>query len=262
MSTQFGRILLLCSLFLVASCVTSGNIEDLQRQISSLNDELDILKKASLDTKATTGANYDTVMEEVKKLRGSYEEKEHEFARAIEEIAILKEVVNRTTADIEARLYDIERRLSAIESKIGTKPSPEPTGAAPQPDTVEPELTAEALYASGYKKFQDKDYDGAERDFKFFIETSPASSLADNAQFWIAEIFYARKSYERAIVEYDTVIKKYPSGDKVPAALLKQGFAFLELNDTAHARTIFSEIVKKYPKEPQAETAAKKLESL
>ena len=69
------------------------------------------------------------------------------------------------------------------------------------------------------------------------------------------------EDYERAILEYDTVIKKYPSGDKVPAAMLKEGFAFLELNDTAHAKTIFSEIVKKYPKEPQAETASKRLET-
>ncbi len=276
MSTYYGRIVLLSCIFLISSCVTTGNIEDLQRQISSLNDEVDILKKTSLDTKATSGANYDTVMEEVKKIRGSYEEKQYEFERAIEEIAVLKEVINRTTADIETRLYSIERRLSAVENKLAIKSSSDPSGTSPPSDKIgttvpgdtdEPPTsgagrTAEDLYAAGYKKFQDKDYDGAERDFRAFIERSSDSSLADNAQFWIGEIYYARKSYERAILEYDTVIKKYPSGDKVPAAMLKEGFAFLELNDTAHARTIFSDIVKKYPKEPQAETAAKKLESL
>ncbi len=276
MSFHYGRIVLLFSVFLISSCVTTGNIEDLQRQISSLNDEVDVLKKTSLDAKATTGANYDTVMEEVKKIRGGYEEKQYEFERAIEEIAVLKEVINRTTADIETRLYDIERRLSDVENKLAIKPSSEPSGAAPAPDKIgatgpgdtgEPPtsgtgLTAEDLYAAGYKKFQDKDYDGAERDFRAFIERSSDSSLADNAQFWIGEIYYARKSYERAILEYDTVIKKYPSGDKVPAAMLKEGFAFLELNDTAHAKTIFSDIVKKYPKEPQANTAANKLKSL
>ena len=276
MSSHYGRIVLLFSVFLISSCVTTGNIEDLQRQISSLNDEVDILKKTSLDAKATTGANYDTVMEEVKKIRGSYEEKQYEFGRAIEEIAVLKEVINRTAADIETRLYDIERRLSAVENKLAIKPSSNSSGTAPASDMIgatepgdtgEPSTTLagrtpEDLYAAGYKKFQDKDYDGAERDFRAFIERSSDSSLADNAQFWIGEIYYARKSYERAILEYDTVIKKYPSGDKVPAAMLKEGFAFLELNDTAHAKTIFSDIVKKYPKEPQAETAAKKLESL
>jgi tol-pal system protein YbgF len=274
---QYERIMLVFSIFLISSCVTTDSIEQLQRQITSLNDEVDILKKTSLDTKATTGANYDTVMEEVKKIRGSYEETEYAFERESEETAVLKEVINRTTADIETRLYDIERRLSAIEAELKIKPSSDPTGTAPPQTnaggTIKPEdrdnsadpeakLTPEELYAAGYKKFQDKDYDGAERDLRSFVESSSASSLADNAQFWIGEIYYARKDYERAILEYNTVIKKYPLGDKVPAAMLKEGFAFLELNDTAHAKTIFSEIVKKYPKEPQAETAKKRLENL
>ncbi|MCI0480515.1 MAG: tol-pal system protein YbgF [Candidatus Dadabacteria bacterium] len=273
MSTRNVYLLLICSVFLISSCVTTDNIVALQRQITELNYELDILKKSSLDTKATSGANYDTVMEEVKKIRGAYEEKTHDFSRAAEEIAVLREVVNRTTADIEARLYDIERRLTVIETKLGIAPTSQPAGPTGPSDSVsgtgsvtgdpsDDSLTPEELYAAAYKKFQDNDYDGAERGFRRFIERSPDSSLADNAQFWIGEIYYARKSYERAILEYDAVIKKYPSGDKVPSAMLKQGFAFLELNDTAHAKTIFSEIVKKYPKEPQAETAGKKLETL
>ncbi len=268
MSIQCGRIILVFSILLISSCVSTDTIVELQRQITSLNNEMDILKKTSLDTKASTGADYDTVMEEVKKLRGSYEQKEYEFERKSEEIAVLKEVINRTTADIETRLYAIERRLTAIEKKLSTTTSSEPDTAAPSPSdtsgTVKPEvtLTAEELYAAGYKKFQDKDYEGAELDFRNSISSSPGSSLADNAQFWIGEIYYVRKEYEKAILEYDTVIKKYPSGDKVPAAMLKEGFAFLELNDTAHARAIFSEIVKKYPTEPQAETAKKRLEAL
>jgi tol-pal system protein YbgF len=269
-------VLALCILF-SSSCVTTSNIQELQSQITALKDEVAVLKRTSLDTKATTGANYDSVMEEVKKLRGSFEEKQYDFDQKSEEIAILKEVVNRTTADIESRLYDIEQRLAAIESKLNIKPSTEPAGAAPtSPDTsgtigsddrtgpspTGTPLTAEELYAAAYKKFQDKDYDGAVTDFAAFIKASPDSSLADNAQFWIGESYYARKDYDRAILEYDSVIKKYPSGDKVPAAMLKEGLAFLELGDKAHAKTVLADLVKKYPKEPQAETARKKLETL
>jgi tol-pal system protein YbgF len=269
-------VLALCILF-GPSCVTTGNIQELQSQITSLKDEVTVLKKTSLDTKATTGANYDSVMEEVKKLRGSYEEKQYEFDQKSEDIAILKEVVNRTAADIESRLYDIEKRLAVIESKLNIKPSTEPTGAGPtSPDTsgttgsegtigtspAGTPLTAEELYAAAYKKFQDKDYTGAVTDFTAFIKASPDSSLADNARFWIGESYYARKDYDRAILEYDGVIKKYPTGDKVPAAMLKEGLAFLELGDKTHARTILTDLVKKYPEEPQAEAARKKLDTL
>jgi len=33
----------------------------------------------------------------------------------------------------------------------------------------------------------------------------------------------------RAILAYQEVIKKYPKGNKVPSALLRQAFAFLEI---------------------------------
>ena len=261
----------------VCSCVTTQNIDDLQRQVNSLKDEVDILKRTSLDTKATTGANYDSMMEEFKKLRGTYEQKEYEFEQKGEEIAILKEVVNRTTADIENRLFTIEQRLAAIEKRLEIKPPSETTGTEPpaekRPDAATSEVTGDSgtpgekkagdeIYAAAYKKYQDKDYEAAVKGFSEFIEGSPDSSLADNALFWIGEIYYAKKDYERAILEYDTVIKKYPSADKVPSAMLKEAYAFLELGDKKSAKSILSELVKKYPKEPQAETAKKKLENL
>jgi tol-pal system protein YbgF len=258
----------------VSSCVTTQNIEDLQHQVNSLKDDMDVLKKTSLDTRATSGANYDSVMEEFKKLRGTYEQKQYEFDQKAEEIAVLKEVVNRTTADIESRLFAIEQRLSAIENKLGVKPPP-PTGApaGTKPEetvsgTVEgagtpPETgTADDLYAQSYKKYQDKDYAGAVDGFRAFIDRSPDSSLADNAYFWIGESYYGQGDYERAILEYDTLIKKYPSADKVPSAMLKEAYAFLELGDEPSAKTLLNELVKKYPKEPQAEAAKKKLEVL
>lgn len=274
---QYVTAMMLISLsLLVSSCVTTDNVNELQRQITQLNDEIDILNKRSLDTKATTGANYETVMEEVKILRGSFEENQHQFDQKSEEITILKEVVNRSISDIENRLFAIEQRLTAIETKLGTMAALEPAGGSPKPGTTETDVpdnrtttttsdvkpTGEELYTVALKKFQDNDFDGAARDFRDFIKTSPESSLADNAQFWIGECYYAQKDFERAILEYDTVVKRYPSADKVSSAMLKEGFAFLELGDKIHAKAVFSELIKKYPKESQAEIAKKKLEGL
>ncbi|MBU4503079.1 MAG: tetratricopeptide repeat protein, partial [Proteobacteria bacterium] len=81
-------------------------------------------------------------------------------------------------------------------------------------------------------------------------------------QFWIGEIYYSEKWYEKAIVEYQKVIEKYPKGNKVPASLLKQGFAFLNLGDKANARLILQELVKKYSEATEAKIATKKLKEL
>jgi TolA-binding protein len=55
------------------------------------------------------------------------------------------------------------------------------------------------------------------------------------------------------------VIETYPKGNKVPASLLKQGFAFLNLGDEVNARLILKELIKKYPKSNEAAIARKKI---
>jgi TolA-binding protein len=51
----------------------------------------------------------------------------------------------------------------------------------------------------------------------------------------------------------------YPNGNKVPAALLKQGLSFLELKDKTNASLILKELTKKYPEAPESKMAQSKL---
>jgi TolA-binding protein len=55
------------------------------------------------------------------------------------------------------------------------------------------------------------------------------------------------------------VVKNYPKGNKVPYALLKQGFSFLNLGDKSSARLILQQIIKNYPNTNQARIAREKL---
>jgi TolA-binding protein len=70
------------------------------------------------------------------------------------------------------------------------------------------------------------------------------------------------KEFDQAILEFDAVRRKYPDGDKVAAALLKQGFAFAELGDRVDARLILQELVDRYPKSEEAVKAKQKLKAL
>jgi TolA-binding protein len=72
----------------------------------------------------------------------------------------------------------------------------------------------------------------------------------------------ALKQYEQAILAYQEVIKKYPKGNKVPSALLRQAFAFLEIKDKTSAKLLLSKVVKNYPSSNEAKIAQKKLETL
>ena len=72
----------------------------------------------------------------------------------------------------------------------------------------------------------------------------------------------ALKQYEQAILAFQKVIKKYPGGNKVPNALLRQALAFYELNDKTSAKLLLKKLIKQYPKTNEAKIAKNKLKTM
>jgi TolA-binding protein len=58
------------------------------------------------------------------------------------------------------------------------------------------------------------------------------------------------------------VIKNFPKGTKVANATLRQGMAFLEIDDKTSARLLLDKVVKNYPNTSEAKIAQQKLATL
>jgi TolA-binding protein len=58
------------------------------------------------------------------------------------------------------------------------------------------------------------------------------------------------------------VIKKYPQGNKVPSAMLRQGQAFYQIKDKISSRLLLKKIIKKYPNSSEAKIAEAKLKTM
>ncbi|MCB2147411.1 MAG: tol-pal system protein YbgF [Deltaproteobacteria bacterium] len=163
------------------------------------------------------------------------------------------------TAAVQKRIDIIDHylNLEAAQAQKAEKPPASPTvAAAPAP------ASDQALYLEAKRAFDDGNLDAARKGFEKLITDYPQSQEADNSQFWIGETYYREKWYEKAILEYQKVIEKYPSGNKVPAALLKQGLSFLNIGETNNARLVLKELVAKHPSTNEASIAKQKLESL
>ena len=156
------------------------------------------------------------------------------------------------------RLKKIEAYLSLETSNRSGTPSAAP---APQHDH-DTQLSEEALYRSAKSAFDRGEFETSREQFEKLIQTYPTSKNADNAQFWIGEVYYREKWYEKSILEYQKVIENYPKGNKLPASMLKQGLAFSNIGDTANARLILKQLVKKYPKTSEAAIAKQKIKAL
>jgi len=200
--------------------------------------------------------------EEIQILSGKLEETDHLLKQKISAIENSEKNREEGKKKIEAianvnrdRIVSLEHYLNfEIADKLETKISSE---------SLEKELLSEVeIYTLAKKAFDQRDFEIARQGFQKVIKRFPKSMHADNAQFWIGEIYYREKWYEKAILEYQKVIEKYPKGNKVPASLLKQGLSFSNLRDKANARLILKELVKKYPKSNEADIARKKIKEL
>jgi tol-pal system protein YbgF len=117
----------------------------------------------------------------------------------------------------------------------------------------------ESRYAAAYDLFKDEKFDKSREAFDGFLKQYPDTEFSDNAQYWLGECYYFEKKYEKAIVEYDKVIKNFPEGNKVPFALYKQGLSFLNLGEKASGKLLLQQVARDYPDTSQARMAREKL---
>jgi tol-pal system protein YbgF len=167
-----------------------------------------------------------------------------------------EELITRI-AGIEAQLSSIDKRLAAIEKTTGKLPSRK-ADKKPKPKKETPE----DIYEAALDTYKKNKYGEARQMMAAFIKEYPDNKLAGNAQFWIAETYYADKDYADAILAYEDLLQKYKGHGKIPAALFKQALAFLEMGDEKAARGILRELVENHPDAEQAKTAKEKLNKL
>jgi tol-pal system protein YbgF len=192
--------------------------------------------------------------------------------RMLEERGKVFEERNRTLEDrvrvLEERLKEAGDRFKGFEGKMTELASKlKEAEKAPQPKETPTEVKGTStaigdLYKDAYEAFQRGHLEESRRKFEAFLKLYPNTELSDNAQFWIGETYYAKKDYEKAILEYEKVIVKYPEGEKISAALFKQALAFLELGDKTNARNLLRRVMERYPHSDQADMAKKKLETI
>ncbi|MCK5311929.1 MAG: tol-pal system protein YbgF [Desulfobacteraceae bacterium] len=295
----YFAVFLICCLIFCSGCVASSKIDILENRVISLEmektrqikttqnqeNEIKELKKKYASLKAEL-RSYRAA---VQRLKGIIEETGHKFT-ALDKKKGNESKDNQKDKQIEElnnKVFEISKHIVELEQYIGlesTKNLPDQPSTKPESDTEpddsddskvineradDPKIdeeedieNPEAIYKNAKSLLDKEEYDAARLEFEKFINLFPDSKNADNARFWIADTYYREKWYEKSILEYQKVIEKYSKGNKVAAALLKQGYSFAELGEKANARLILKELIKKYPDSKEAGFAVKKLESL
>ncbi|MCD4744396.1 MAG: tol-pal system protein YbgF [Desulfobacteraceae bacterium] len=281
----FAVFFIFCLIF-CSGCVASSKVGTLENRVIALEMENtrqikkniaqeNIIKKLQKNS-ALSRKNYASVKSELRSLKATILSLKGIVEETDQKVAVLDNrkgnnandkkiaILNNKILKLSQRIVELEHYIGLETSKTSPDQSPGPT-LEKSVDNVNTEYdkeNPEAIYKHAKSLLDQEKYGDSRLVFEEFISLFPDSKNADNARFWIADTYFREKWYEKSILEYQKVIENYSTGNKVAAALLKQGYSFAELGEKANARLILKELIKKYPESNEAKLAEKKLESL
>ena len=275
MKKNYFTNLLFC-IIVIAGCAGRTDVIVLDDRLAAVEGQLarqnTMIEKFSQTTEskeqnirgqtANIRVEIESMREQIGAINGRLEEveyrgKQEKDASGLTELDRLKE----DTRTMNSRITSIEQYLdmSGAAKSTAVKPAPANVPAASVPLSS---LSEQALYDQAKQAFDAGELEKARQGFQEFTKRFPDSQNADNAQFWIGEIYYREKWYEKAIVEYQKVVEDYPKGNKIRSAMLKQGYSFLNIGDKANARLILKDLISKYPNTTEAQLATQKLSQI
>ncbi|SNZ07086.1 tol-pal system protein YbgF [Persephonella hydrogeniphila] len=123
----------------------------------------------------------------------------------------------------------------------------------------------EDLYKYGLDAYYKGKIEEAREAFSLFVKKFRDSELYDNALFWLGQTYYTEGRYDTALKIFSRLVNECMTGqisdcNKLPTAMLKEGYSLMKLGEVDKAKEVFKKILKEFPDTEEAEIAQKKLE--
>ena len=232
----------------------------------------------------------ETLQQEVAELRGQIEVNTHK-------IETMQKRQRALYIDIDNRIQSVEQKYTSHQSgtqrsgtqnsqddqrvntvaEQSTEESPEdnPVPAASSEQTIAANNTEtlavqesdqsqiqQAEYQRAFELLKNSKYSQAIKALGTFLQDHPQSKYSDNAQYWLAEAYYAQNNYGKSIETYKTLIKDYPESQKLPQSLLKIGYSYEELNQLEQAKLWYIDVKQRFPDSTASRLAADRLKRI
>jgi TolA-binding protein len=243
-----------------AGCMTSGEGEKMQAQITDLRARLDDIDKRDKEYKEQV-VRLKKVLDEATSLltRNSADvgakaaKAEQDIAALqgrIEEMSHAQEVQARQLADENNRLETRLAMLEQTQTKIVDKVAPV------MPDDKD------QLWAQAGQRLAGGQRDEGRRFYRVFIQRFPADPRAPQAYLAIGMSFVQESKFPNAAAEFQKILDTYPRSPEVPEAMWQLSRAFVELHFCTDARSLLGDLMKRYPRAARSADAKSELRSI
>ncbi len=176
-----------------------------------------------------------------------------------ETILLSLQFIKEEFNEVRNGIGKINDKLTSIPLVAATKSGNTDGGVADRKSVIQ---SPDSVYFTAYSDYNKKNYDLAIVGFTQFVNQFPSNVLADNSLYWIGECYYAQKKYSKAIEVFSDIIAKYKKGDKVPDALLKKGYALIEMDRVESGISVLKILISDFPLSEEAYLAQQKIKEL
>lgn len=247
------------------------NSEPVMNEIAAIRQELEILQRQVYREQNDGISNPRSAADIAVKI-GEFDEKLRRLSGQVDEanykIRQLENKIELINKDVDVRIKMIEGKpvsgnggavsVSAAEKfkapvAVGAPQAVTGDSIAKGDDLVPVKTKAiQQIYDEGLEAVKISDYAVAEQRFNEILKKAPDDKLAGNAQYWLGEVFYGQKNYQKAAVAFAKVIEKYKDGPKGPDSLLKLGMSMQNLKKNTEACQAFKSMKTEFPKAEKA----------
>ena len=290
----FARIGLL---LLAAAPLTFGaskEVQELQRDVAMLQDQVKNMQKDFGDRLVTMQTLVQTTLDSVNRTNNLVNVMENKFSDAMKQqqqsvsgpvLSVTQKLdqmsedfraVRESVLDMNSRMGKLDAKFADLQNLINTLKAPpppppgsennalpgQPTGQTQGASSPTPGVSAETLYTNAYRDKETGKTELAMQEFTDYLKYFPATQFASNAQYYIGDIYYSKHDYASALQAFDAVLERYPDGNKTPDAYYMKGASFLGLDKRDAAAAEFRDLIKRYPDTDVAAKAKARLREM
>jgi tol-pal system protein YbgF len=230
---------------------------------NQLNSQMGLLQRNVQEATANSGSRIDTMSTQTQGLSDNLQDIQARVAKLSQQMNDVQGLLQSIDGKVSGGLSTPQSATSS-GPPAGYSPANQPSTQAPAGDspTPLPTVSSDTLYQNALRDFSTGKYDLARQEFSDYLKNFPTNELASNAQFYLGEIAYAQGNYQDALAQYEIVMSNYPKSFKLAAAMLKKGFAEVELGMKSSGIRDLRELVRRFPGSDESRRAQAKLKEL
>ena len=194
----------------------------------------------------------ETLISKVRELEEVLNSLEPKIDAATEQIGVGASLDNDSVNFLEPEVEDLKAQVAQLNEEISLIKTQKETQKLYSPKVSQSKMrraktTTPPEYDKALSAYRNKDHDGSILLFQNLALSNPPNHLLDNIEFWIGSNYVALEMYDDAILQFETVLNKYPRSNKVHDSRYMIGVTYSKMGETSRAVEVLEDALKRNP---------------